>query len=109
MGRVLPSQLSGGGVSLPKQRRSRWETAVAKHLMVEIEALVQREVDRRMAALIGEMRPFSVKEAAERLGLALSTVYGLIREGKIETVTTGTNRVLIPAAEVDRLLSRSAA
>lgn len=77
--------------------------------MAEIEQLVQREVDRRMSALTGQMRPFNVKEAADRLGLALSTVYGLIRDGKIETVTTGTNRVLIPAAEVDRLLSRSAA
>lgn len=83
--------------------------AIHSDLIEEIETMIQREVDRRMAELTGEMPPFTVKDAAARLGLAGSTVYGLIRDGKIKTVDTVTDRLVIPASEVDRLLHGSAA
>ncbi|MCB9441153.1 MAG: helix-turn-helix domain-containing protein [Mycolicibacterium sp.] len=73
-------------------------------LIEAIEDLVQAEVERRVAELTRVMRPLTVKAAADRLGIAPSTVYGLVREGRLRTIDTGTSRVLIPAGEVDRLL-----
>ncbi|BBY53930.1 helix-turn-helix domain-containing protein [Mycobacterium koreense] len=74
-----------------------------------LEAIIQAEVDRRVAELVGVTKPLTVKDAADRLGLATSTVYGLVREGKLRAIETGTSRVLIPSSEVDRLLRGSVA
>jgi excisionase family DNA binding protein len=79
------------------------------YLMDRIEALVQEEVERRMDVLLGRMEPLTISEAAHRLGLADSTVYGMVRLGKITTIGNGTSRLLIPASEVDRLISGRAA
>lgn len=83
---------------------TEWVKQMSDRLTEAIEALVQAEVDRRVAELTRVMRPLTVSVAADRLGLAPSTVYGLVREGKLRTIDTGTSRVLIPASEVDRLL-----
>lgn len=77
-------------------------------LLTAIEALIEAEVQRRLAAAQATAaRPLTVKAAADRLGLSTGTIYGMVREGKIATLDTGTSRVLIPASEVDRLLDGS--
>jgi excisionase family DNA binding protein len=75
-----------------------------------LEALIEEEVTRRVAeATPGSRSPLKVADFAARAGLAAPTVYGLIRDGKIKTVDTGTRRVLIPAAELDRYLNAEGA
>lgn len=46
---------------------------------------------------------FSMDEAARSLGLSVSTVKVLIGQGRLRATKIG-RRVLIPAAELDRLL-----
>lgn len=65
----------------------------------DIEALIEAEVARRTADID---RPLTVREFAHRTPLASSTVYGLVREGKLRTVESGTSRVLIHPSEVRR-------
>ena len=47
---------------------------------------------------------YSVNEACERLGLSRTTVYELIRSRQLASFTVGSRR-LIPAAELERLIS----
>src|SRR5262245_66028185 len=54
-------------------------------------------------------RAYRVKEVSEMLGLPKSTVYDLIRRSDLRAVLLGSGLrkiVLIPAEEIDRLLSR---
>jgi excisionase family DNA binding protein len=58
-------------------------------------------------ALVGMTRlAFSMSEGAALLGLSRSTLYRLTAAGKFRTVVHGRRR-LIPAGELDRLLSTS--
>lgn len=72
---------------------------MSTQLARDIEALIEAEVARRTA---DTDRPLSVREFARRTPLAASTVYGLVRDGKLRTVASGTSRVLIHPSEVRR-------
>jgi excisionase family DNA binding protein len=78
-------------------------TSMGSPLSTAIEALIEEEVARREAERNRKRtEPYTVGEFAEKAKLAKSTVYGLIRDGKLATVPTGTRRVLIaPDAVVD--------
>lgn len=49
---------------------------------------------------------YDVCEAAERLGLAVPTVYGWIAQRRLTSLKLG-RRVFIPVAEVERVLAES--
>jgi excisionase family DNA binding protein len=78
---------------------------MSTHLSAAIEALIQEEVARRVAAAASTTAaPLTINEFAERSRLARQTVYSLIRRAKLRTVETQTRRVLIPASELTRWL-----
>jgi excisionase family DNA binding protein len=64
-----------------------------------------------MVSLLAEVREpplaYRVNPLCRRLGIGRSTLYKMMKSGKIKTVIVGGRR-LIPAAEVERLLSASA-
>jgi excisionase family DNA binding protein len=51
-----------------------------------------------------QIRAFSIQEAARTLGLSRSTLYRLLKEGKITTVKIGSRR-LVPVGSIDALLN----
>lgn len=55
------------------------------------------------------MQPFtiSINEAAKALGLGRTTVYALIREGRLEIVKLG-RRTLVKTESIHRLIEESA-
>lgn len=50
-------------------------------------------------------RLYPLEEAAELLGVAKSTLEGLVRDGDIETVTIGRRR-LVPSECIDEYIER---
>lgn len=83
---------------------------MSNHLTSAIEALIEEEVRRRTESVATATRtPVTVEEFAGAARLARSTVYGLIRTGKLKTVPSRTRRVLIPAAELDAFLKADGA
>ena len=71
-----------------------------------IELLIEAEVERRVAELTtAPAALLTVDEFATQARLAKSTVYGLIRDGKVRPSAGNTRRVLIPASELDRWLA----
>lgn len=50
----------------------------------------------------------TIDEAADQLGVSRSLIYGLLRDGALESVKIGRWR-FIPAREVDRIVSGEAA
>jgi excisionase family DNA binding protein len=50
------------------------------------------------------VRPYSVAEAAEMLGLNAKTLYSAIKQGQVPSTHIG-KRILIPRAAFDRLLA----
>lgn len=48
---------------------------------------------------------FTVKETCAALCISRTTLYGLVRNGSIETVRIGERGIRIPAAEVDRFVT----
>ena len=57
----------------------------------------------RSEAATKVMTPYSVREAAERLGISRNLVYGEIESGKIPSFRIG-GRILIPRPVIDRLI-----
>ena len=51
-----------------------------------------------------EKKAYSIAETCQALGVSRMTVFGLISGGRLRTVMVGKRR-LIPATELDRLLS----
>lgn len=49
-----------------------------------------------------------IPEAADRLGVGRTTIYRLITDGTLKTVTIG-NRRLVPAAELEAYVERLSA
>jgi len=83
---------------------------MSTHLTSAIEALIEEEVRRRTESVaVGTPTPVTVEEFAGKTRLAKSTVYGLIRTGKLKTIPSKTRRVLIPAAELDAYLNAEGA
>lgn len=79
----------------------------------DILACLQR-VEQKLDRLLGDTsgpdpdRRYTPREAADVLGVARSTVYGLIAEGKLSRCATGTAKVLVTGAELRRFLSTQA-
>ena len=48
---------------------------------------------------------YSVREAADMLGVSLDTAYNAARTGQIPSIKIGAKRIRIPAAAFDRLLN----
>jgi excisionase family DNA binding protein len=83
---------------------------MSSHLTAAIEALIEEEVRRRSESVaVGTSTPVTVGEFAVQTRLSKSTVYGLIRTGRLKTVPSMTRRVLIPAAELDAYLKAEGA
>lgn len=61
----------------------------------------QKGADRYVAPCI----VFTVDEAARRLKISRSTLFGLINKGDVRSVRLGPRGVRIPAAEIERLIS----
>lgn len=79
--------------------------------MTDLEKAIEAEVERRVAeALRTRSLPqtLTVEEAAKALRVGRSTVYAMIRSGELHPARNP-RRVLIPASEVERLNSASAA
>lgn len=55
---------------------------------------------------VGDKLALSVNDVCAALGVSRPTVYELIRNGRLRTVTLGRRRV-IPRTELDRLLAPS--
>lgn len=74
---------------------------------VSLEAAIEAEVQRRVAEALGRNsvpKVFTVNEAAEKIRVSRTTVYDMIRAGEL-TPTANPRKVLIPAAEIERVLS----
>lgn len=49
----------------------------------------------------------SVRDAARELGIGRDSAYGLVREGRLRSISVG-RRILIPRAELERFVEREA-
>lgn len=70
-----------------------------------IEALlkvIQKQVESLEARARPEPTCFSLKDAATRLGVSLSTMKRMVAEGEIQTATIG-KREMIPLSELTRV------
>ena len=67
-----------------------------EQVLAEIRA-VRKAMEHRV-----ELKTYSLQQTAQALGVGLTTVRKLLREGKLFTVKIGERR-LVPVAEVNRL------
>jgi excisionase family DNA binding protein len=89
---------------------------ITKDVQKLISLLVEKEVSKQLALHNKSVEPkevLSKKEAAEFLGIGLTTLHHLIKDKKIITAPLGPRRVIIPQKSVkdylDGILAQSEA
>ena len=76
------------------------QLTISDEQLAELADMIADRIQGRMAA---SGKPYAAKEAAEALGISLSTLNRRIRAGEIPKIP-GLGRTLIPAQAIDDLL-----